>query len=116
MQRRKFPQATLLSLPLAGKAAAFSRPIKPVPPSFLVKAGKDRFNEPILYKGVNPNLVKISAQDTNGQLAFFEYIGLEKTGPTLHLHLKQDEIFYVVAGEYLFQVGEVKQKIGRAHV
>lgn len=31
---------------------------------------------------------------------------VEKGGPALHIHHKKDEIFYVVAGEFLFQLEE----------
>ena len=71
----------------------------------MVSAGKGRFNESFLFKGKSPNDIKISKKDTGNQLAVFEYIGYEKTGPALHLHFNQDEIFYVVAGEYRFVVG-----------
>ncbi|TCD28781.1 cupin domain-containing protein [Pedobacter psychrodurus] len=71
---------------------------------FIVKSGKGRFGESFLYKGKNPNDIKISGKDTNGQLAVFEYIGYEKTGPSLHIHFDQDEIFYVAEGNYKFSV------------
>jgi quercetin 2,3-dioxygenase len=80
----------------------------PVRKSFVVKAGKDRFNEPVKFGGLNPNLVKISAKDTSGQFSVFEYEGFAKMGPVLHVHLKQDETFYIVEGEYLFGVGDEK--------
>lgn len=73
---------------------------------FKITAGKGRFNEFFLYKGKNPNNIKISGKDTDNQLAVFEYIGYEKTGPSLHLHFEQDEIFYVTEGKYRFVVGE----------
>lgn len=45
----------------------------------------------------------------------FEQTGYTpKGGPPLHIHPNQDEWFYVVEGEYFFQVGEDKHtlKIG----
>lgn len=108
MQRRKFIQQTLATAPLLGMVTVPPYDKKSNVKQFIVRAGKDRFDQPILYKGVNPNLVKISAKDTGGQLAVFEYIGLEKAGPTLHVHFDQDEIFYVSEGEFLFQVGDEK--------
>ncbi len=103
MKRRNFIQNTLASLPIvlaAGKVNAKIRNKK----GFKVEAGKDRFNQPIKYRGVNPNDVKISSKDTNGHLTVLEYVGFEKIGPPLHLHFEQDEIFYVVEGEYIFQL------------
>ncbi len=102
MKRRNFIQNTLASLPIvlaASKANAKIRNKK----GFKVEAGKDRFNQPIKYRGINPNDVKISSKDTDGQLTVLEYVGFEKIGPPLHVHYEQDEIFYVVEGEYIFQ-------------
>jgi quercetin dioxygenase-like cupin family protein len=103
MKRRNFIQNALISLPIvmaSGKTNAKTRNKK----GFKVEAGKDRFNQPIKYRGVNPNDVKISSKDTDGQLTVLEYVGFEKIGPPLHLHFEQDEIFYVVEGEYIFQL------------
>ncbi|MEO6286829.1 MAG: cupin domain-containing protein [Dyadobacter sp.] len=75
---------------------------------FVVKAGDARFGVHPPYRGVNANDVKISGKDTNGQLAVFEYIGKEMIGPALHVHHDQDEIFSIIDGEYLFQVGNEK--------
>ncbi|QHT70700.1 cupin domain-containing protein [Rhodocytophaga rosea] len=111
MLRRNFIQTSLVAVPLVSLSTLTEAGIKPAIQSFIVKGGEDRFNEPILYRGINPNLVKISGKDTGGQLAIFEYIGLEKMGPPMHVHYKQDEIFYVVEGEYLFQVGEEQHRL-----
>lgn len=75
-------------------------------PSFVVKAGEARFGIHTPYKGINPNDLKISGQDTNGQLAVFEYIGNDKVGPSLHVHHEQDEIFSIIEGDFLFQLGD----------
>ncbi|MBD1366759.1 cupin domain-containing protein [Mucilaginibacter sp. ZT4R22] len=104
MQRKKFLQtglgaAALLAL---GKTAAANAPAKK---PFKIAAGKGRFNESFLYKGKNPNDIKISGKDTDSQIAMFEYIGYEKTGPSLHVHFHQDEVFYVIEGNYRFVVG-----------
>jgi quercetin 2,3-dioxygenase len=36
----------------------------------------------------------------------FESVAISKGGPPLHTHPYQDEIFCIIEGEYLFQVGE----------
>lgn len=109
MQRRKFVQAAFAgaSAMMVTKTFGNTRSKK----GFKVDSGKDRFNEPIKYRGVNPNDVKISAKDTDGQLSVFEYVGFQKIGPPLHVHFNQDEIFYVVEGEYLFQVDTEKSTL-----
>jgi len=82
--------------------------------SFIVKRGDARFGEHYKMKGVTLNTldIKISASDTNGDLAVFEQTGQTPLGgPPLHIHPFQDEWFYVIEGEYLFQVGDDQQKL-----
>lgn len=114
MQRRKFlavsTGAATVAVTALGASATPNHSAS-ADKTFTVKAGKDRFNEPILYRGVNPNLVKISAKDTGGQFSVFEYEGFAKIGPPLHKHLHQDEVFYVVDGEFLFQAGDERQTL-----
>lgn len=81
---------------------------------FKIKAGEGRIHGHIHLKGVNSNIldVKISGKDTGGALAVFEQTSLSpKRGTPLHLHYFQDEVFYVLEGEYLFQVGEEKHRL-----
>lgn len=73
---------------------------------FIVDAGKSRFGETVKFLGLHPNDLKISSKDTSGQLSVFEYTGLGKAGPMLHVHFEQDEIFTVTEGEYRFVVGD----------
>jgi len=95
MQRRNFIQATLAAFPVIANPSELTDGNRS-PKGFIVGVGKDRFNQPIKYRGVNPNDVKISSRDTDGQLSVFEYVGFQKIGPQLHVHFDQDEIFYVV--------------------
>jgi quercetin 2,3-dioxygenase len=111
MQRRKFIITSIAAAPLMGLSPVTAAENKPAAKSFVVKSGQDRFNEPIKYRGISPNLVKVSAKDTGGQFSIFEYEGFAKMGPELHVHLKQDETFYILEGEYLFQVGEEKHTL-----
>lgn len=81
---------------------------------FTVKAGEARFGEHYKMKGVTLNTldIKISSSDTAGDIAVFEQTGLTPNGgPPLHIHPFQDEWFYVVEGEYLYQVGEDKYSV-----
>ncbi|MBC8111930.1 MAG: cupin domain-containing protein [Verrucomicrobia bacterium] len=109
MQRRKFIScaAVATSLLTTRNLAAQKRAKK----GFMVKSGESRFKETIKLFGKSPNDNKISTEDTEGDLAVFEYTGMEKGGPPMHLHLNQDEIFYVVMGEYNFQVAEEKYNL-----
>jgi quercetin dioxygenase-like cupin family protein len=76
-----------------------------------VNAGEGRIHGHMALNGVNSNIldVKVSGIDTDGALAIFEQTGLSQgRGTPLHVHHFQDEIFYVLEGEYYFQVGEEK--------
>lgn len=81
---------------------------------FATKAGQGRYHGHIQLKGVNKNIldVKVSGKDTNGDLAIFEQTSLSpKRGVPLHVHPNQDEIFYILDGEYHFQVGDQKHEL-----
>ena len=81
---------------------------------FIVKAGEARSKKHFQLKGVNSNVidVKISGDDTDGDLFVFEQTSLSQgKGTPLHIHPFQDEIFCVLDGEYYFQVGEAKHRL-----
>ncbi len=78
---------------------------------FKINSGEGRLHGHLQLKGVNANIldVKISGSDTDGDLAIFEQTSLSQGhGTPLHIHNSQDEIFYVIDGEYYFQVGDEK--------
>ena len=78
---------------------------------FKINSGEGRLHGHIKLKGVNSNIldVKISGIDTEGERAVFEQTSLSQgKGTPLHIHNNQDEIFYVLEGEYYFQVGDEK--------
>jgi quercetin dioxygenase-like cupin family protein len=72
---------------------------------FRVSAGDDRRKEHIKLGGSRLDS-KVTANDSRGALAIFEHTTPGEGGAPLHLHLNQDEWWYVVEGEYAFQVGE----------
>jgi len=108
MKRKEFLYSSLAAIPALVWGSSFAQnelkagEKKP----FVVDAGKSRFGEVVLFLGVHPNDLKISGKDTGGQLSVFEYTGYGKTGPALHMHLSQDEIFMVTEGSYRFVVGD----------
>jgi quercetin dioxygenase-like cupin family protein len=113
MKRRRFIQTTLVATPLAVTTPFENHPAEEKK-GFKVKAGEGRRHGHIQLKGVNSNIldVKVSGKDTNGALAIFEQTSLSpKKGTPLHIHLSQDEIFYVLEGEYYFQVGQEKYSL-----
>ena len=76
---------------------------------FAIEAGKARFGDSFQMKGVTLNLLdlKVSSKDTDGNLSVFIQKGFTPNGgPPLHVHPEQDEMFFVVEGEYYFRCGE----------
>lgn len=77
-----------------------------------VPAGTDRFkNDQQLIWGLIPLSTKLSSKDTAGQLYVFEHKEMGKGGPPRHVHFNQDEWFYVVKGEYAFEIGAEKFRL-----
>jgi mannose-6-phosphate isomerase-like protein (cupin superfamily) len=71
----------------------------------VVPAGEDHDRE-VHSRGYSSMLFKVLPGETNGGLFILEHSNLIKGGPPLHLHLAQEEWFYVMAGEVVFQVGD----------
>jgi mannose-6-phosphate isomerase-like protein (cupin superfamily) len=77
-----------------------------------VAAGCDRHkNDKALIWGLIPLAIKLSAEDTGGELLVFMHPNMGKGGPPRHVHHAQDEWFYVVAGEYAIEVGDQKFRL-----
>jgi mannose-6-phosphate isomerase-like protein (cupin superfamily) len=75
---------------------------------FNVVRGASRRGDPMLLRGTDPTTVKVSGADTAGQLVVFESTTSSGNGPGLHKHANQDEWWYVLEGEFVFQVGDQK--------
>ena len=56
-------------------------------------------------------LVRASAEDTGGAFSLVEEVP-PLADTTLHVHAKDDELFYVLDGEHVFQVGEEEFRVG----
>ena len=114
MKRRYFILTTLAILPLTAFAKFTSRIMTRTNKGFKVNSGEARYGIHYRMKGVTLNVldIKISSKDTDGDLAVFEQNGFTpQGGPPLHIHLHQDEFFYIVEGEYLFQVANEKYQM-----
>jgi quercetin dioxygenase-like cupin family protein len=75
-------------------------------PILRVAAGADRFGE---HRGLGISVIdfKVVPSDSSG-LFVLENIFHGKGGPARHLHHNQDESFYVLEGEFHFEVGSEK--------
>ena len=113
MKRRNFLKSAASTFPLAltqpFALAATSTDI-PLKEAHLVPAGQDIFGENRTL-GFSRISFKTSTQETGGDLFIIEHNNLLAGGPSLHLHLAQDEWFYVMEGEVLFQVGEKRLQL-----
>ena len=91
---------------------SFSKSLQTVPApakGFKIAAGEGRFYGHLTLKGVNANIMdlKISGRDTDGGMAIFEQTSISQgMGTPLHVHHLQNEVFYVIEGDYFFKVGE----------
>lgn len=109
MNRRLF-----LQLPIVAPGLAFALPpladqrsADQIAPQkgILVRAGEDRSGQP--FKHLDATFtVKVSGKDTNGHCVIFDTLRHEKVGPFLHTHIDCDEWFFVMDGEFKFQVGD----------
>ncbi len=114
MERRSFLKAAAAVFPAVGlNGFALSDTPAPAAPEGVhpVAAGQDRFGESHSL-GFSTILFKTVPSETNGGLLVIEHMHLGNGGPPLHFHLHQDEWFYVLEGEVLFQVGGSRKQLG----
>jgi len=76
-----------------------------------VPAGADRFGN-LHSLGFSDLAFKVGTQETGGNLFMIEHRNLKPGGPPLHMHLNQEEWFYVMEGRVTFIVGEQKLTLG----
>jgi quercetin 2,3-dioxygenase len=107
MERRTFLEGAFFPLIALGESSAPQGSAR----SVRVEHGMDRFNQQRTIAGANQIAYKVSGQDTNGGLFLFEQVSLRKGGPPRHLHRGQEEWFYVMEGEYVFEVGQERMRL-----
>ncbi len=78
-------------------------------PALRVAAGEDRYGES-RGLGISTLLFKAMPQNSDG-LFVLENVFREKGGPARHLHYDQDEWFYILEGEFAFEVGQESFKL-----
>ncbi len=75
---------------------------------FILNIEESPIKKPYNVLGM-PTYLKISGQDTGGQMSMFYGEYRRKQGPPLHQH-DLDETFYITEGEFLFKLGDKKVK------
>src|SRR5690349_17709342 len=96
MNRRAFLEMAM-AMPVATGVQA-------TPPIIHVPSGQDRYGE---HKALGISTIdfKWSTEDSGGAALVIENTNRAKGGPARHLHVDQEEMFYVVEGEYLIEIG-----------
>ncbi|RZM21740.1 MAG: cupin domain-containing protein [Pedobacter sp.] len=110
MQRNSFLRASLVTATFLASPflwAADTLKNYRVDKGFKVDAGKDRFDHAISLFDGDTFMTKVSTKDTNGDLYVYESSRAKEGGPALHTHFDQDEMWYVLEGEFLIKVGDV---------
>ena len=113
MKRRNFLVSIAALVPAVATTQYLAEPTASGK-GFKVPAGEGRVHGHIHLQGVNANILdlKVSGHDTAGGMAIFEQTSLSPgRGTPLHVHYLQDEVFYVLEGEYYFQVGDEKFRL-----
>ena len=121
MRRRSFLQAAGVALPAVvmerlalGQAAGMASGAGVTPlhgEAHVVGAGQDRFGEqhPL---GFTTILFRVGSKESNGSIFAIEHKNLGKGGPPEHIHLYQDEWFYVLEGHVRFRVDGKETVVG----
>jgi mannose-6-phosphate isomerase-like protein (cupin superfamily) len=112
MKRRSFLKGVAAAAPAVGlqeflvsRARAQAPASPPAIGLHVVGAGEDRSAHPHSL-GFSSILFKVPTSETAGGMFVMEHTHLLPGGPPLHLHLSQEEWFYVMEGEVAFQVGD----------
>jgi len=103
VDRRLFLQFPLLASVLALQAKNQSKTNSSK--GFVVRSGKDRYQEELYIMGGEFDC-KVSSKDTDGALLIYDTVRETKGGPALHFHESQDELFYIIKGEFIVRVGD----------
>jgi mannose-6-phosphate isomerase-like protein (cupin superfamily) len=58
--------------------------------------------------------IKAHTGNTNGSMTVLEFVLLPKEGPALHTHLREDELWYVLDGDFRFKAGDALFRASKA--
>jgi len=57
--------------------------------------------------------VKTNTRNTHGSLTVLEFVISPKKGPALHTHLREDEVWYVLEGDFRFKAGDAMFRVSK---
>lgn len=112
MKRRTFLKSAAASFPIALTqpfllAESSDTPLKE---AHVVPSGQD-IEGAARGLGFSHIAFKNLPPETGGNLFLIEHSNLLPGGPPLHLHYEQEEWFYILEGEVLFQVGDKRVQL-----
>jgi mannose-6-phosphate isomerase-like protein (cupin superfamily) len=115
MARRGIPRRFFLGSALAVPLGFAGQPQR-TPPSnraiAKVAAGEDRFKKVLTLPGGDLLYVKVATEETGGSLFMTEQpIERRGSGPPKHYHENEDEWWYVLAGEYVVEIGDQRFRL-----
>jgi quercetin dioxygenase-like cupin family protein len=96
-----FGAASITPMLRAGTIAAQTAGAKKV---VAAKPGENRFTY-ASAKQAERSPCKLTSEDSQGALSIFELNVPSRTGPVRHVHHREDEWCYVLAGDFVFEVG-----------
>jgi quercetin dioxygenase-like cupin family protein len=74
-----------------------------IPEPLILKAGETRGARPLQILG-DQIWIKLAGSDTNGDYTVLETVTQPQSGPPLHRHKREQESFYVLDGDFVFEV------------
>jgi mannose-6-phosphate isomerase-like protein (cupin superfamily) len=83
---------------------------KSIHKAVMAKPGESRFHYSVPDPFLTPTC-KLSKGDSAGACSSFEVVIPPKGGPPRHIHHREDEWYYIIAGEFLFEVGDAKYSL-----
>jgi mannose-6-phosphate isomerase-like protein (cupin superfamily) len=90
-----------------GSPGTGTRGRTPVAP-FAVQSGEGTALETPLGDVIT---IKAATRQTNGSLTVMELVIGPKKGPALHTHLREDELWYVLDGDFRFKAGDAMLRV-----
>lgn len=108
LNRRSFV-ASLLALP---SMVSFGQRLTSAASGFFVASGKDRLDRNDRKIGVSNTTFKVVNKDSQEDMFIMEHRNVEQGGPPKHVHLEQDEWWYVIDGRYIVEIGERRYSLG----
>jgi mannose-6-phosphate isomerase-like protein (cupin superfamily) len=76
----------------------------------VLAAGETRSASPLNIVGETTHVL-VTDRDSLGQFASFHLLAPPMSGPPLHVHSREDEWFYVLDGELVFEVDGVRRTV-----